>query len=70
MFDSYLSSRKGFTSADGNISVLLQGLVGAVNWLSSKDNTLDVESSRGNDNTHKAFDLVEVLTHSNIHIIV
>ena len=34
------------------------------------NNTLDVESSRGYDNTHKTFDLVEVLTHYNIHIIV
>uniref|UniRef100_M4B4Q4 RxLR effector candidate protein n=1 Tax=Hyaloperonospora arabidopsidis (strain Emoy2) TaxID=559515 RepID=M4B4Q4_HYAAE len=30
LFDSYLSIRKGFTSADGDISVLLEGLVSAV----------------------------------------
>ena len=52
-------------------TVLLQGLVDAVNgFLNSKDNTLHVESSRGNENIHKTFDLVEVLTHSNIHIII
>ena len=51
--------------------MLLQGLVGAVNgFLNFKDNTLGVGSSRGHDNTHKTYDSVEVLTYSNIRIIV
>ena len=36
---------------------------------SVKDSKLELQSSRNNDNTHKTFDLVEVLTHSNIHKI-
>ena len=36
----------------------------------SKDSTLDVESSGGNDNTHKTFDFIEVLTHSIIYVKV
>ena len=36
--------------------------------INSKNSTLDVESSTGNDITHKTFDLVETLTHSSIHV--
>uniref|UniRef100_M4C525 Uncharacterized protein n=1 Tax=Hyaloperonospora arabidopsidis (strain Emoy2) TaxID=559515 RepID=M4C525_HYAAE len=60
-----------FTSADGDISVLLRGLVDAVyGFLNSKDNTLDVESLRGNDNTHTRHSIwSKCLRHFNIHII-
>uniref|UniRef100_M4BGC6 Uncharacterized protein n=1 Tax=Hyaloperonospora arabidopsidis (strain Emoy2) TaxID=559515 RepID=M4BGC6_HYAAE len=37
-----------------NLSVMLR--------FSSKESNLDSHSSRGNDNTHKTFDLVQVLT--------
>ena len=40
---------EGFTSADGDTSVLLQGLVGAVNDFKLMDSMLDVESSRGKE---------------------
>ena len=36
--------------------------------LNSKDCTLDVESSRGDENTQK-IDLIKVLTQSSIHVI-
>ena len=38
--------------------------------LNTKDSTLDVETSGGNDNAPKTLDLIEVLTHSSMYIIL
>ena len=67
---AYFLILKGFTSADGDILVMRVAWISRSVKIFSKDSKLELQSSRGNENAHKTFDLVEVLTHSSIHVIV